>query len=113
MSLHTDALELLATLKKVIVALQHFDHPSGAPYAKDIAALLEPTVDDFEQAIIQTRSKTDAIKVLDEIGPLMENVNGAATKGDLMIFTDGDEVLNAYWRLNTIFRESRYADESL
>ena len=113
MYLRTEALELLATLRKVIGALRCFEHPNGASYGEDMATRLEPVVDEFEHAIIESRSKAAAISALDEIGPLMENVNGAATKGDLMIFPGDDEVLNTYWRLKTIFRESRYAAESL
>ena len=114
MSLRTDAFELLATLKEVIEALRHFEHPNGAPYATEMVARLEPAVADFEHAIVETRDKDAAVVALDEIGPLMHDINGAATKGDLRIFPRyDDQTLDTYWRLNTIFRESRYAAESL
>jgi len=114
MSLRTDAFELLATLKDVVEALRRFEHPHGATYGVDMAARLEPAIADFEYAIVEIRSKGAAVAALDEIGPLMENINGAATKGDLMIFAGYDnQVLNAYWRLKTIFREDRYVADSL
>jgi len=112
MSLRTDAFELLATLKEVIEALRRFEHPNGAPYTNDMAARIEPVVADFEHAIVESRSKYAAVAALAEIDPLMHNINGAATKGDLRIFPAyQDQPLNTYWRLNTIFRESRYVSE--
>lgn len=114
MSLRSDALELLETLKQVVEALRRFEHPNGATYGADMAARLGSMVAELEQAIVEHRSREAAVVALDEIGPLMENVNGAATKGDLMIFPCcDDQVLNSYWRLRTVFRESRYAAESL
>jgi len=114
MSLQTDAFELLATLNGVVVALERFEHPNGESYGADMAAQLGLLVAEFEHAVVEERSKDAAVATLDEIGPLMQNVNGAATKGDLMIFPGYDnQVLDTYWRLNTIFRESRYAAESL
>ena len=114
MSLRTDAFELLATLKDVIAALRRFEHPNGAPYAIDMAARLEPVIADFEHAIVESQSKDAAVAALDEIEPLMHNINGAATKGDLRIFPAyDDQTLDTFWRLKTIFRESRYAAESL
>jgi hypothetical protein len=114
MSLRTDAFELLATLNQVIESLRRFQHPNGAPYATDMAAQLEPVVVDFEHAIVESRSNDAAVAALDAIGPLMHNLNGAATKGDLRIFPAyDDQTLDTYWRLNTIFRESKYASETL
>jgi hypothetical protein len=114
MSLRTDAFELLATLKEVLEALRRFEHPNRAAYATEMIARLEPVVADFEHAIDEARDKDAAVVALDEIGPLIHNINGAATKGDLRIFpAHDDQTLDTYWRLNTIFRESRYAAESL
>ena len=114
MSLRTDAFELLATLKTVLEALRRFEHPNGVPYATEMLARLEPVVADFEHAIAEARDKDAAVVALDKLGPLMHNINGAATKGDLRIYPGyDDQTLNTYWRLNTIFRESRYAAESL
>jgi hypothetical protein len=114
MSLRTDAFELLATLKEVLEALRRFEHPNQVPYATEMIARLEPAVADIEHAIDEARDKDAAVVALDVIGPLMHNINGAATNGDLRIFPGHDNhTLDTYWRLNTIFRESRYAAESL
>jgi hypothetical protein len=114
MSLRTDAFELLATLKDVIKALRRFEHPTGAPYTIDMAERLEPRVTEFEHAIVESRSKDAAVAALDEIDPLMHNINGAATKGDLRIFpAQDDQTPDTYRRLKTIFSESRYAVDSL
>lgn len=114
MTLHTDALGLLETLKSVVEALKQFEHRSGAPYAEDMAARLEPLVSDLEVAIVQNRSREQASDLLASISPLLHNINGAATKGDLAIFPNrNDQTLNRYWDLETIFRESKYANEKL
>jgi len=114
MTLHTEALGLLKTLRSVVEALRQFEHPSGAPYPDDMAACLEPLVSDLEVAIVHNRSRAQASDVLASITPLLHNINGAATKGDLAIFPDlNDQTLNRYWDLETIFRESKYADEQL
>jgi len=38
-------------------------------------------------------------------------LSAAVTRGELPLF--GDKVLGAYWRLYTIFRESKYRDQTL
>jgi len=114
MSLRSDALDLLRTLKRAVEALELFEHPNGASYSSDMAARLARAVEDFERAVLEAKSRDAAAEALNEIAPLMENVNGAATKGGLDFFpTYGDDTLNEYWRLNTIFRETKYSHESL
>lgn len=114
MSLRADALNLLEALTETVEALNRFQHPSGGDYGFKMAARLGPSVAEFGRAVIESRSRDAASEALDEIAPLMENVNGAATTGDLRIFPAyDDQTLNTYWRLNSIFRESRYAAESL
>jgi hypothetical protein len=113
MSLHADAQKLVAVLQRVIEALERFRHPSGASYAADMAVRLRPLVADFEQAI-QAHSREAASATLDDIKPLMHNVSGAATKGDLAIFRSySDNTLDRYFQLATIFQESRYAGQPL
>jgi len=114
MTLRSEALDLLRALTATVEALKRFQHPSGAAYGFEMAARLGPTVAEFEHAVIESRSREAATAALDEIAPLMHNINGAATKGDLKIFSGhDDQTLETYWRLNTIFRESKYASESL
>jgi len=114
MSLTTEAIELLGTLTEVTKALRRFEHPNGANYGVDMATRLEPMIADLEYAIVKNRSREEAAALIEEIHPLMENVNGAATKGDLMIFSDcNNQLLDCYWTRRSIFRESRYSNESL
>lgn len=114
MSLHSDALELLKTLQSVVESLRQFEHPNGEHYADDMAVRLAPLVSDFERAVVSDRSKSNAVDILDSISPLMDNVNGAATKGELRIFPDyNDQTLNRYWHLKTIFRERKYTGQEL
>lgn len=110
MSLQADAEDLLAVLQRVLCALRCFRHPSGATYAADMANRLQPFVADFESAV-QSHSREGAAATLDGIKPLMHNISGAATKGDLAIFSD--DTLDRYYELATIFQESRYGRQSL
>jgi hypothetical protein len=114
MSLQTDALDLLGALTGTVEALNRFQHPSGGTYGPAIAARLAPAVAEFEQAVIETRSREAAVRALVEIDRMMDGVSAASTKGELRIFpAHDDQTLDTYWRLNKIFRESKYASESL
>jgi len=110
MSLQSEAQELLVVLQRVIRALECFRHPSGYSYAADVAVRLRPLVAQFEQAI-HAHSRENAEAVLDDIKPLMHDVTGASTKGDLEIFSD--DTLDRYIEFATIFQESRHAAHSL
>lgn len=41
----------------------------------------------------------------------MDEVNGAATKGDMAL--SEDSTLDLFWDLSTLFREARFCGESL
>jgi hypothetical protein len=110
-SLQADANELVAVLWRVIGALESFQHPNGASYGADMARRLRPRIADFERAVVHARSREAAVAILDELRPMMDNVNGATTKGELDIFTD--DTLDRYHRLASIFQESRYAGQNL
>ena len=110
MSLQSEAQKLLVVLQRVIRALERFHHPSGYSYAADVAGRLRPLVAQFEQAI-HAHSRETAAATLDDIKPLMHDVTGASTKGDLEIFSD--DTLDQYYQLATIFQESRHAAQSL
>ena len=110
MSLQSEARELLAVFQRVIQALDRFRHPSGYSYAADVAVRLRPLVAQFEQAIL-AHSRRTAEAVLDDIKPLMHDITGASSKGDLAIFSD--DTLDRYNDLATMFQESRHAGQSL
>jgi len=48
---------------------------------------------------------------LADLKGLMHEVNGAATKGELDVFSD--DTLDRYWKLSTIFQESRFSGQGL
>lgn len=111
MSLQADANQLVAVFWRVIRALESFRHPHGASYSTDMATQLRPLVAGFERAVVHAHSRETAAAILDDLKPMMHNVSGAATKGELDIFTD--DTLDRYYELATIFQESRYAAETL
>ena len=110
MSLRTDAQELAAILWCVVDALQRFQDVSRRRYTMELAGRLDPLVRQFDEAI-RHRSRAAATDALDDIKPVIYEVTGAATKGELKIFSD--HTLDRYYGLATIFQESRYAAETL
>ena len=111
MSLQTDANQLVAVFRHIIGALESFRHPRGGSYSADMATQLRPLVAEFESAVVHAHSRERAAAILDELKPMIHNVSGAATKGELDIFKD--DTLDRYHELATIFQESRYAAETL
>lgn len=111
MSLQADANQLVAVFWRVIRALENFRHPHGASYSADMATQLRPLVVEFERAVVHAHSRETAAAILDDLKPMMHNVSGAATKGELDIFAD--DTLDRYHELATIFQESRYSAETL
>lgn len=114
MPLKEDAIELGQILQKVVSALIAFRHPYGSSYGADMASHIAPLVTDYRAAITTHRSRQLAQQALDDLHPLVSNVAGASTKGDLAIFRYPDhDVLDRYYTLYTIFRESRYENDIL
>ena len=114
MPLQSEAQKLLDALRATVRALNNFQHPNDSDYALKMAGRLEPLVDELDRAVTVLRSKSAATGILDDIQPLMHNISGATGIGDLRIFPEyDDKTLETYWRLHTIFRDSRFAAESL
>ncbi|GAB1263818.1 hypothetical protein [Aurantivibrio infirmus] len=111
MTLASEAKELAETLQAIVNGLESYDLDSRREYTSKMAQRLKPLVNSFRDIVVVEKSKNDAKLQLDEIRELMYNVNGAATKGEID-FVSGS-VLNRYWKLSTIFQESRYVHESL
>ncbi len=111
MTLASEAIELAETLQIIVDGLENYDSDSRREYTSKMAKRLKPLVDSFQRLVVGKKSKENAKLQLDEIRELMHDVNGAATKGEID-FVSGS-VLNRYWELNTIFQESKYAQESL
>ena len=76
----------------------------------ELAGRLEPLVRRFDEAI-HGRSRAAAADALDDIKPVIYEISGATTKGELKIFSD--DTLDRYYELATIFQESRYAGDAL
>ena len=74
--------------------------------------MLYPHIEAFAMAIDTEHSVSHARDILADIAPILEEVNGAATKGDMAIFPDF-ALLDRYWDLRTIFQETRYAHETI
>jgi len=110
MSLRTDAQELAAVLWRAVNALQRFHDVSRHRYTMELAGRLEPLVRRFDEAI-RHRSGAAAADALDDNKPVIYEVTGATARGELKIFPD--DTLDRYYRLATIFQESRYAAETL
>ena len=110
MSLRSDANELVAVLCGVVRALGGFTGRQ-ANYTASLATRLKPLVVAFKRAVVQSQSREEATAVLDDIRPLMAEVSGAATKGEMQIFSD--DMLSRYQQLATVFQESGYAGHSL
>ncbi len=102
---------MVETLWRVIAALDGYDVDDRRTYAKELSTRLRPLVADLEKAVRCEKSRSHAEGILSDIAPIMDVVNGAATKGDMDIFAD--DTLNRYWDLNTIFRESRFRGQEL
>lgn len=111
MSLDADANQLVTVLRRVIDALESFRDPLRASYTVDMATRLRPLVAELERAVVHAHSREAASATLDDIKPLMHEVSGAATKGEMDIFTD--DTLDRYYQFATIFQESRYAAQTL
>ncbi len=111
MNLNIEAKNLVTVMWHVIEALDRFHHPYGSSYTVDLAARLRPLVAELDRAVLQSRSREEAAEALRDIKPVMHEVSGAATKGEMEIFKD--DTLNRYYELETIFRESRYASQTL
>jgi hypothetical protein len=112
MGLRQDAEGLIETLRFVAAGLAAFQGSSGqAEYVRHLHRRLVPLIDDLRDQIAQRADRSDILRAMGEIKEVMNEVNGAATKGEMNIFEPG--VLNRFWHLSTIFQEARYRDEAL
>ncbi len=110
MSLRDDAIRLADILGQIHHGLLTFDQDERADYTRTKGAELAPFIKAFRDAL-NTRSRESAQDVLENMAPLLDEINGAATKGEIK-FVAG-KVLEQYWELRTIFREARYRGQPL
>jgi hypothetical protein len=107
MSLRNDAAELSRVLHQIVEGAI----VSPSRHIADLAVSIAPGVLEYDRAVFDLRSRESASDALDSIVDNMNALSAAVTRGELPLF--GDKVLGAYWRLYTIFRESKYRDQTL
>ena len=108
MTLKRDAHSLVQILRDISRHLERY----GDDYTSHLAVMLDPHTEALAMAIDVEHSIPHAREIIADIAPILEEINGAATKGDMSIFPD-PSLLDEYWNLRTIFQESRYANETI
>jgi hypothetical protein len=104
--------ELLEALKEVIDCLEAYDLDERREYTRKLASRLRPLVDRLDEANRTGLPRDRMGQLMVPINEIMHEVNGAATKGEMEIFSEQhggsgrQNPLNVYWDLYTIFRES-------
>jgi hypothetical protein len=111
MSLSADAIELSEVLNSILTALGSYDHGRHEAYARAVRRRLAPLVKAYDRAVFITRSRQQAADLAASIKHELENLSAASTKGEMGIIED--EVLDRYWHLHAIFRETRHRDKSV
>ncbi len=103
------ATELIGVLQGILKCLEIYQADISSKYAD----LLRPLIDDFEHTVFIKCSVAEAKDALYSINALMSTINGASSKGGCDFFPYKSDLLNHYWNLETIFRESRYSKMNL
>jgi hypothetical protein len=107
MSFRSDATELSRVLNDIIRTASE----GNGEYVSELAARLAPVIARYDHAVFERRSREEASEALTEMAESMSDLSAAATRLELRGF--GRRSLDSYWRLCTIFRESKYRDEIL
>ena len=107
MSLREDAVELSKILNQNVASASD----SRSDYVAELARGLEENVTQYDRAVFDKCSRLESADALSELAEVVSALSAASVKGELDIFK-GD-LLDRYWRLHTIFRESRYRDQTL
>lgn len=113
MSLTTDAYRLLEILNHIVDCLDRYAFQNKNRYIYRLADEIRGPASAYHKAISVEKSRELAQQLLSKLTEPMEKVDGAATKGEMAIFSENDNSLNEYWRLYTIFRETSYKDQLL
>ena len=107
MSLRKDAVELSKILNQIVASASDSRSALVAELARGIAE----NVARYDRAVFDKCSRVEAGDVLAELADVVSALSAASVKGELDTFK-GD-LLDRHWRLHTIFRESRYRDQTL
>ncbi len=104
---------LLDVLDQVIEHLEAYDLDDRRQYTQSLATQIRPLVGSLRAAIRSGSTRDQLRESLGPIDEVMREINGAATKGEMEIFRTAfgpgspPGLLDAYWDLNTIFREAQ------
>lgn len=107
MSLRKDAIELSKILNQIVARVSD-SHPA---YIAEMARGIAENVVRYDRAVFDKCSRGEASDALSELAEVVSTLSVASAKGELDIFK-GD-LLDRYWQLHTIFRETRYRDQTL
>ena len=110
MSLRKDALKLSSALNEIVSQVLSYDSGRNS-YARKLASRLGPLVEAYDQAVLVQPSRVEALEALSGLAECMYDVSSASASGDMEFGIDRE--LETYWKLYTIFRESKYRNESL
>ena len=111
MSLRGEASELSTALNLILEALLSRGSDGWSPYATEAARKLAPAIRAYDRAVFETRSRQAASEALGDLADSLSDLSAAATKGEMPLSAAAS--LNKYWKLYTIFRESKYRNDSL
>ena len=107
MSLRKDAVELSNILNEIVASACD----CSSTYVAELARGIAKNVAQYDRAVFDNCSCVEASDALAELAEVVSALSAASVKGELNIFK-GD-LLDRYWRLHTIFRESRNRDQTL
>lgn len=107
MSLRNDAVELSRVLNQIVESAKD----SRSEYVAGLVKRIAPAVARYDAAVFELHSRDVASSALAEVADDLDALSAAATKGELHTFKGN--ALDLYWRLRTIYRESKYRDEAL
>jgi hypothetical protein len=98
-------------LSKILNQIVASASDSRSAYVAELAKGIAENVAQYDRAVFDNCSRVEAGDALAELAEAVSALSAASVKGDLDVFK-GD-LLDRYWRLHTIFRETRYRDQTL
>jgi hypothetical protein len=103
--------ETAEELSKLMRAIADSAGGSSSADISQYADSLDPGIRGYDNAVFVSRSRAEAQEHLNDLVPLVADLNQAATKGELHEFPP--YLIDRFFELHTIFRESRFAGEEL
>ena len=107
MSLRKDAVELSDALNQIVASASD----SRSAYVAELAGGLAKKVIQYDRAVFDEHSREEASDALAKVAETVSALSAASAKLELDAFK-GD-LLDTYWLLPAIFRESKYRDQTL